>query len=78
MKNHIAKEDLVHGKYYIGHCRNATKARWDAHDQKFYYWRQKFGDRWVDSLKCPEDDIRYDVFYAHTLESSPTEEIPLD
>lgn len=78
MRKHLTKETLVHGKYYTGHCRNATEARWDAYKQKFFHWRQKFTERWVESIHCPENSIGFDVFYAVSVESNPREEIPLE
>lgn len=78
MRKHIAKENLVHGEYYVGHCRNATEARWDAHKQRFYHWRQKFMNRWVEGINCPEDSVGFDVFYASSITDSPLEEVPLE
>ena len=43
MEKIIAKKDLKHGVYYYGTCRNASIARWNADDQLFYHWRNKFG-----------------------------------
>lgn len=64
----ITKSALVHGKYYWGHCRNASTARWNAETQRFVYWRHKFGDRYAEEICHPDDDDRYDVF-------TPTEEV---
>lgn len=58
----IAKAELKHGHYYKGRCRNAYVARWDANTQLFYYWREKFGERFIEEIHCPEDENRYDVF----------------
>ena len=63
----IAKQDLVHGEYYTGRCRNATVARWNAETQLFYHWRHKFGIKFVDEIKCPEDEPEYDVFVTHAV-----------
>lgn len=58
----IAKEQLIHGAYYFGRCRNAQVARWNADKQVFVHWRTKFGNRFLEEIKCPEDEARYDVF----------------
>lgn len=78
MIQYIPKEELIHGKYYKGHCRNATVARWDDNRQRFFYWRQKFLDRWVESIDCPGDDTGFDLFYPTNVLENPKEEIPLD
>lgn len=61
---HISKEDLVHGFYYKGKCRNASVARWNNDIKKFIYWRSKFNDTFLETICCPEDDQHFDVFYA--------------
>lgn len=58
----IPKKDLVHGAYYVGECRNADLARWDAELNVFLHWRNKFGDRFIEDIKHPEDERLYDVF----------------
>ena len=60
----IRKEDLVHGTYYEGRCRNATQARWNAARQVFVHWRFKFGSMFLEEIRCPEDDQHFDVFIA--------------
>jgi hypothetical protein len=72
----IPKDQLVHGKYYCGECRNAGIARWNGYDQVFYYWRTKFGDRFLEPISCPEDDQDHDVFIATAVENNPVEVIP--
>ena len=71
----IAKKDLQHGKYYRGRCRNADEARWNAEKQVFVHWRTKWGDRFLETIKHPEDELRYDVFVVE-CECNPLEEIP--
>lgn len=61
---HIPLQDLKHGAYYRGRCRNATVARWNAENQIFVYWRTKFSFRFLEEIKPPELDDVYDVFYA--------------
>lgn len=58
----IPKDFLEHGHYYGGMCRNTSVARWDATAQQFFHWREKFGRVFIESIKCYEDDDRYDVF----------------
>ena len=74
----IPKSELVHGAYYRGRCRNSDEARWNGEKQEFYYWRRKFGDKYVESIKAPEDDKKYDVFIAEERIESPSEEIPFE
>jgi len=61
-KDFMRKEDLVDGEYYYGRCRNAVCARWYAEDEEFEYVRTKFGARFVESIKHPEDHFGMDVF----------------
>jgi hypothetical protein len=63
----IKKEDLIHGAYYRGTCRNANLARWDVDNEVFWHWRYKFGDMFTEQIKCPEDEDHYDVFVADKL-----------
>jgi len=66
----IKKEDLKHGHYYKGRCRNASVARWNADKQCFIHWRTKFMDTFLEEIKCPEDEAYYDVFVTdHELET---------
>jgi hypothetical protein len=74
--NHILKENLIKGEYYFGICRNARTARWDG--EKFIHWRTKFGERFLEEIRCPEDENHYDVFFAYKLVDWGTEEIPLN
>lgn len=72
----IPKSQLVHGAYYRGNCRNATEARWNAELQQFFHWRHKFGHKFIEGIKAPEDDRVYDVFIADELIEKPSETIP--
>lgn len=65
----IPKEELEVGKYYYGACRNATVARWDG--IRFWYWREKFGQRFLEDIACPEDDTYFDVFRAYGIFEIP-------
>lgn len=73
----IQKKDLKDGAYYKGTCRNASEARWDAANNVFIHWRRKFGDIFLEGIKCPEDETRYDVFIAEQELAIPMKEIPL-
>jgi len=77
MNTLIDKADLIHGAYYKGECRNAEEARWNAENQLFYYWRTKWGTRYLTTIHHPEDDEIYDVFVVERL-CDATEEIPFD
>jgi len=74
----IPKADLVHGEYYWGRCRNASIARWNGDEQQFYYWRTKFGHKYIETIKAPEDEQRYDVFIAEHIVDFGTAEIPFE
>lgn len=73
----MAKENLVHGRYYEGMCRNATVARWDATRNQFYHWRTKFGHRFVEAIRHPDDEQYYDVFRVVREIEAPELPIPL-
>ena len=74
----IKKENLKHGVYYAGTCRNANVARWNETKQLFFHWRTKFNNKFVEEIHCPEDDDFFDVFVAERelLLTEITEEIP--
>ena len=67
----IPKHELVHGQWYLGACRNAKQARWNAEKQKFEYLRTKFGSTFWDEIEHPEDDRGYDLFFATTAINEP-------
>jgi uncharacterized protein (DUF433 family) len=60
----LPRKRLRHGAFYKGRCRNATIARWNAQEQCFYYWREKFGRIYIQTIKYPtdEDEPWWDVF----------------
>lgn len=72
----IPKVNLEHGAYYQGRCRNSSVARWNADKQVFVYWRTKFNHTYTEEIKCPEDDIMFDVFVAESKIDKPEREIP--
>ena len=76
-KPKIPKVDLVVGAYYKGRCRNADIARWNG--RCFIHWRYKFGQWFLEEIKAPEDEQRYDVFVADHVEYNyDGREIPLE
>ncbi len=58
----LAKDTLKDQAYYAGRCRNATVAQWHADKAVFTYWRTKFGARFIEEIRHPEDDAQFDVF----------------
>ena len=73
----IAKADLEHGAYYVGRCRNATEARWDANKNRFVHWRTKFGHKYLEEICHPEDNKHFDVFVVEKKTEIIAEDIPL-
>jgi uncharacterized protein (DUF433 family) len=74
----LAKEHLRDGAYYKGRCRNAMVARWNAKEQRFYHWREKFGRIFVETIKYPtvESEPYWDVFDVVEELPNPKFEIP--
>lgn len=72
----IPKDKLEHGAYYGGRCRNATVARWNAKEQQFYHWREKWGNTFIETIKHPDDEQVWDVFYPLELIEKPDKTIP--
>ena len=58
----IPKDKLIDGKMYIGNCRNADHAIWDAKRNVFVYKRNKFGYLYDEDINHFEDDNGYDLF----------------
>ena len=58
---HIKRKDLHPDTCYVGECRNATLAYWDG--EEFLHFRYKWGERFIEEIKHPEDEAHYDVFY---------------
>lgn len=65
IKKLVPKKDLEHGAYYMGKCRNASWARWNQEKDCFVHWRTKFKQRFLETIKHPDDDFVHDVFYPH-------------
>ncbi|MEK7512905.1 MAG: hypothetical protein AAB601_01780 [Patescibacteria group bacterium] len=72
----IPKAELKHGAYYRGRCRNATVARWNAAKGCFYHWQTKFGMTFIETIRHPEDESRYDAFEPFEEVPIPEREIP--
>jgi uncharacterized protein (DUF433 family) len=74
----LAKDQLKHGRYYKGRCRNATIARWNANEQCFYHWRKPFDRIFLDTIKYPTDEVElfWDTFWVVDELSTPRFEIP--
>lgn len=63
----IPKSELIHGRYYFGRCRNADVARWNSKTNRFYYWRHKFNETFLEEINHPEDDNGYDLFKPNRM-----------
>lgn len=61
-KGMILKKDLIGGADYLGSCRNALVAKWDADNGCFWYIREKFGKFFIEKINHPEDDNGFDLF----------------
>jgi hypothetical protein len=74
-------EQLVHGAYYRGKCRNAHVARWNAETQKFIYMREKFRRVFPEEIgywiAAKPGEHRFDEFKPYALMEIPPFEIPL-
>lgn len=60
----IPMEKLEDGALYKGHCRNASKARWNAERKVFVYTRYKFSLTYEEDIEPPELDRGFDIFIA--------------
>lgn len=59
----IPINEMIDGAMYVGICRNATNARWNAEEQVFYHDRVKFGNQFVEKINHFENDNNADLFY---------------
>ena len=80
-KEFVPFEQLAHGSYYRGKCRNAQVARWNAETQKFVYMREKFGHVFPEDIgywvEAKPGEHRFDEFRPYALMDTPPFEIPL-
>ena len=74
----LVRSELKHGVYYVGRCRNATVARWNATEGCFYHWREKFGRIFIETIKHPSDEEYFDVFRPVRELPNSKFEIPFD
>ena len=56
----ISSSELVVGKKYYGHCRNADVAVWLG--DRFEYERTKFGSTYIECINNFDNDNGYDLF----------------
>lgn len=74
-------EDLEHGAYYHGSCRNASIARWNAELRQFVYIREKFGYVYPEEIgywiEAKPGEHRFDEFRPYGKVESPPFEIPM-
>jgi hypothetical protein len=73
----LAKNQLEHGAYYVGECRNSRVARWNSEKQKFVYWRTKLGETFIEEIKHQEDETKWDSFAPKEKIDPPRDLIPL-
>ena len=74
----LDKKQLEDGAYYVGRCRNASVARWNAKEDQFYHWREKFKRVFIETIKHPVDEERFDVFRPIRKLEANTCYIPFD
>ena len=58
----IPKKDLIDKQVYIGGHRRCHVARWNKNDNKFEYWRNKFGTWFIDTCNHFQDDDGFALF----------------
>lgn len=56
----IPSSELIVGKKYYGHCRNADVAVWLG--DRFEYERTKFGSSYIECINNFDNDNGYDLF----------------
>jgi uncharacterized protein (DUF433 family) len=76
----LPKDQLRHGAFYKGRCRNATIACWHDGEQRFFHWREKFGRIYIETIRYPTDEEEpwFDVFDVVEELPNPKFDIPLD
>ena len=58
----ISKKDLKDGGYYLGNHRRGKIAQWHAGENRFHYWREKWGSCYIDKCEHFEDHSNFAVF----------------
>ncbi len=76
IKDFLPKSALIPGEYYVGTCRNAKVARWDGNI--FHHWRTKWGSTFIETIKHPEDEEYFDVFFPFQVCNYGVNAIPLE
>jgi hypothetical protein len=76
----LPKNQLRHGAFYKGRCRNATVTRWNADENRFHHWREKFGRIYIETIRYPtdEEEAWWDVFDVVEELPNPKFDIPFD
>lgn len=59
----VRKSDLEDAAWYVGECRNANLAQWDGKRSVFVHWREKFDKIFPETIRHPEDDNGFDLFW---------------
>lgn len=77
----VPEEQLEHGTYYHGKCRNAHIARWNAETKRFIYMREKFRYVFPEEIgywaEAKPGEHRFDEFRPYGRLDAPPFEIPL-
>jgi hypothetical protein len=77
----VPVEELEHGAYYFGSCRNARVARRNAETKRFVYVREKFGQVFCEDIgywvAATAGEHRFDEYKPYCKTESPPFEIPL-
>ena len=58
----IPKKDLIDGEFYLGDHRRGKIGRWNEAMNVFEYWRNKFGNYFIDKCNHFEDDDGFALF----------------
>jgi hypothetical protein len=72
----LSKSELKDGQYYYGSHRNGDTCRWNAEEEVFYYWRNKFNTRFLETIRHPENDDGFALFYPFHEIDYGVDEIP--
>ncbi len=75
----LRKDQLEHGAYYRGMCRNAEVARWNSKvgNGIFIHWRTKFWETYPETIAYWEENHQFDEFRPFEKIEKPEKEIPL-
>lgn len=77
----VLLDELEHGAYYQGDCRNASIARWNAETNQFVYMRTKFTAVYPEEIgywiEAKSGEERFDEFKPFSKVDNPPFEIPM-